>query len=305
MNVNLDYYRLLYYVAKYKNITQAAKFLMTSQPAVTRCLHCLEQELGCRLFIRSTKGVTLTPEGQILYSYIAPAYDLITQGENALAGAIGLENGSLYIGTSETALQELLLDALDKYHRLYPNVRLKISDSTNQEAITSLKNSHVDLAVVAATELEADKPLRKTRLKKFHDILIAGPQFAALREKTRSLRELEKYPLICLSPGTLTYDFIEQYYISNKLKLKPDIEVSSVNLMLSLVLHNQGLAFIPGHFAESALRSGQALQIDLAEPPPPRYIYLVENMSQPLSTAAKMLKLLLTSQDAGGQLSAS
>ena len=67
MNLNFEYYKVFYYVSKYGSLTRAASVLMTSQPAVTRTIHNLENELGCRLFIRSKRGVELTPEGRTFY----------------------------------------------------------------------------------------------------------------------------------------------------------------------------------------------------------------------------------------------
>ena len=64
MDSNFEYYKAFYYVAKYENLTKAASVLKTSQPAVTRTIHNLENNLGCRLFIRSKSGMTLTPEGR-------------------------------------------------------------------------------------------------------------------------------------------------------------------------------------------------------------------------------------------------
>lgn len=80
MLTSLDYYRIFYYVAKYRNFTRAADVLLTSQPTVTRTIKNLESDLGCRLFIRGKRGVTLTTEGELLYSYIAPAYEKILKG---------------------------------------------------------------------------------------------------------------------------------------------------------------------------------------------------------------------------------
>ena len=83
MSASFDYYRTFYYVAKYKNFTRAATMLLSSQPSVTRSIQNLESELGCRLFIRSRHGVTLTPEGEMLYRYVAPACERILRGEEA------------------------------------------------------------------------------------------------------------------------------------------------------------------------------------------------------------------------------
>ena len=62
MEVTYDYYRIFYYAAKYKSFSQAATILMSNQPNVTRAIHNLESQLGCRLFIRSNRGAELTPD---------------------------------------------------------------------------------------------------------------------------------------------------------------------------------------------------------------------------------------------------
>ena len=71
MNSNFEHYRIFYYVAKYENLTKAASAMHTSQPSVTRTIHNLEKNLGCRLFERSKTGMKLTPEGEVFYEYIA------------------------------------------------------------------------------------------------------------------------------------------------------------------------------------------------------------------------------------------
>ena len=70
MDVNFEYYKIFYYVAKYHNFTKAAQALNNSQPNITRAMNCLEQQLNTTLFIRTNRGVQLTPEGeQFEYMY--------------------------------------------------------------------------------------------------------------------------------------------------------------------------------------------------------------------------------------------
>ena len=104
MNSNFEYYKIFYYVAKYENLTKAATVLKTSQPAVTRTIHKLENELGCRLFTRSKTGMQLTPEGRTFYGYVAAGCAQFFKGENDLSNLISLENGTIYISATETAL---------------------------------------------------------------------------------------------------------------------------------------------------------------------------------------------------------
>ena len=112
MNLNFEYYKVFYYVCKCGSLTAAANVLMTSQPAVTRTIHNLESAIGCRLFIRSKNGVELTPEGRTFYKYISAACAQIFKGENELAGMISLDNGTVCISATETALHCCLCKAV-------------------------------------------------------------------------------------------------------------------------------------------------------------------------------------------------
>lgn len=103
MEVTYDYYRIFYYAAKYKSFSQAATILMSNQPNVTRAIHNLESQLGCRLFIRSNRGAELTPEGERLYSHVAIAYDHLHAAELELENEKKLEQGTVTIGVSEIA----------------------------------------------------------------------------------------------------------------------------------------------------------------------------------------------------------
>ena len=93
MNVNMDYYRIFYYVAKYGNFTKAPRTLGNSQPNVTRAMNCLEQQLQCSLFIRTNRGVQLTPEGERLYVRVSAAMTQLFAAEEELGDSGGLSRG--------------------------------------------------------------------------------------------------------------------------------------------------------------------------------------------------------------------
>ena len=98
MEVTYDYYRIFYYAAKYKSFSQAATILMSNQPNVTRAIHNLESQLGCRLFIRSNRGAELTPEGERLYSHVAIAYEHLHAAELELENEKKLEQSEVDCG---------------------------------------------------------------------------------------------------------------------------------------------------------------------------------------------------------------
>ena len=136
----LDYYRIFYYVAQYKSFSKAAEVMGNNQPNITRCMNILENELGCKLFIRSNRGVQLTVEGERLHNHVSIAMEQLVAGENELLKEKGLESGLVNIGASETALRLILLTELESFHHQYPHVKLRISNHSTPQAIQALEN---------------------------------------------------------------------------------------------------------------------------------------------------------------------
>lgn len=294
MNSNFEYYKIFYYVAKYENLTKAATALKTSQPAVTRTIHKLEGELGCRLFTRSKTGMKLTPEGRTFYGYVAAGCAQFFKGENDLSNLISLENGTIYISATETALHCYLFQAMEEFNSLYPNVRFKILNNSTTESVNAVKEGKVDLAFVSAN-LQVAKPLRMKILRKYRDILIAGMRFEELKagKEDLSLKELVSYPWISLTAETITRRFLNEYFEKNGLTFAPDMELATTDMILPAVRHNLGLGFIPAEFADAELKSGQVFEIKVKEKLPERNIILIYDMEYPQSIAAKEFQKFL------------
>ena len=298
MNSNFEYYKIFYYVAKYENLTKAATVLKPSQPAVTRTIHKLENELGCRLFTRSKTGMQLTPEGRTFYGYVAAGCAQFFKGENDLSNLISLENGTIYISATETALHCYLFQAMEEFNSLYPNVRFKILNNSTTESVNAVKEGKVDLAFVSAN-LQVAKPLRMKILRKYHDILISGNRFGELKDdgKEVSLKELVSYPWISLTAETITRRFLNEYFEKNSLTFTPDMELATTDMILPAVKHNLGLGFIPAEFADSELKSGQVFEIKVKEKLPERNIILIYDMEYPQSIAAKEFQKFLKEKE--------
>ena len=294
MNSNFEYYKIFYYVAKYENLTKAATALKTSQPAVTRTIHKLEGELGCRLFTRSKTGMKLTPEGRTFYGYVAAGCAQFFKGENDLSNLISLENGTIYISATETALHCYLFQSMEEFNSLYPNVRFKILNNSTTESVNAVKEGKVDLAFVSAN-LQVAKPLRMKILRKYRDILIAGMRFKELKagKEELSLKELVSYPWISLTAETITRRFLNEYFEKNGLTFAPDMELATTDMILPAVRHNLGMGFIPAEFADAELESGQVFEIKVKEKLPERNIVLIYDMEYPQSIAAKEFQKFL------------
>lgn len=289
MSVSFEYYRTFYYVVKYKNFTRAARALYTSQPAITHSMQNLEHELGCRLFIRSKNGVELTHEGELLYGYVSAGCAQFFKGESELMQSVSLSGGTIYLSASETALHCYLFEMLNKFHAEYPGVKIKIENNATSKAIDELKSGLVDFAVVS-TPADVSKPLKLTYIKPFKDVLIAGRDFAKLKDREVSLAEISEYPLICLSKATKTRSLMEDFYAEHGMILNPDIEPATADMVLPMVEQNLGLGYIPEEMAQKAILNGEVFKINLIEQMPERHICLVEDGGHPLSVAAKEFK---------------
>ena len=169
MNTNFEHYRIFYYVAKYGNLTKAATVLHTSQPSVTRTIHNLEKNLNCRLFERSKVGMKLTPEGEVFYEYIAAGCAQFFKAESNLSDMLSLENGTIYVSATETALHCYLFQAMESFNEQYPNVHFKILNNSTRKSINIVKEGNVDFAVVSAP-FQIEKPLQQKVLRKYQDI---------------------------------------------------------------------------------------------------------------------------------------
>ena len=197
MVISYDAYRTFYTVAKLGSFTRAANALMSSQPNLTRTIRNLESVLGCTLFVRSNRGVSLTPEGEKLFARVSVACEQIQAGEEELMNDRGLKSGVISIGASETALHSLLLPVLGAFHRAYPGIRLRISNHSTPQALAALRAGLVDLAVVTSP-LEDFGGLHTDILGHFEEIPVCGPALSHLCGKALSLETLLDYPFICL-----------------------------------------------------------------------------------------------------------
>ena len=229
-----DYYRIFYHVAQQHSFTKAAEVLHNNQPNITRCMNNLETELGCHLFVRSNRGVSLTPEGQKLFNHVAIAFEQLELGETELKRDQSLTSGLISIGVSENALRIMLLPKLEAFHNHYPHVRLKISNHSTPQAIASLESGLVDFAVVT-TPLSVQKQFQKISLGSFREILIAGPKYKELASHICSLEELAEYPFVSLENNTSTRDLHIQYFSSHGFPFRPDLEVTSTDQCLALI----------------------------------------------------------------------
>ena len=289
MNISYDYYKIFYYVAKYKSISQAAKVMLNNQPNLTRAIKNLESQLGCPLFVRTNRGMKLTGEGKKLYEHIRIAFEHIEAGENELIKSDNLESGAVYLAASEVALRCLLLPVLKKYRELYPNIHIRISNHSTPQAIEALRESTADFAVVTTPTVKSAM-LSEKIVKPVQEVAVCSPKFSKLINKKVSLSDLKNYPLISLGQDTKSYEFYSEFFKGHGQEYSPDIEAFTADQIMPIVEADLGIGFVPLEFIHP---SDNVKIIDLAEKIPRRSICLIKRREQPLSPAAKELEKMV------------
>ena len=291
MDINYELYKVFYHVANTLSFSEASKQLFISQSAVSQSIKVLEKKLNQPLFIRSTKRVQLTPEGEILLKHIEPAMNLIQKGENQLLEANSLNGGQLRIAASDTICRYYLVPYLNQFHKAYPNVHIKVFNFTSIECAHVLENGQVDfiLSNYPNSGLLASHSVRS--IHEFHDVFVASAEAFPLKDQVLTLEELKEYPIMMLDRKSTTSEFLHSMFQRSHLDLVPEIELSSNDLLIDLARIGLGIAFVPD-FCIPADES-QLYILKLAQSLPARKLVVASNGSVPLSQAAKQFMDML------------
>ena len=285
MDINYELYKVFYHVATTLSFSEASRQLYISQSAVSQSVKTLEKKLGTPLFIRSTKSVQLTPEGETLLRHIEPAIQLIRQGEINLMEAGSLGGGQLRIGATDTICRYLLIPYLNQYHKLYPKVHIRIMNQTSLKCVDLLESGQVDLIVTNYPNSRMGNREQIQVISEFHDVFTASrAHYPQLENRRVSLKEIQNYPILMLDRHSTTNEFLHQMFRREQLELIPEIELDSNDVLLDLASIGLGLAVVP----EYCLTDHNKLYpIRLAEEMPSRKVVLATSGNVPITQAAR------------------
>lgn len=294
MNIDFELYRIFYTVAKNQNITKAAEELNISQPAISKSIKNLEEQLKGQLFIRTKRGVILTEEGKEFYNYIKKAIEYITSAENKFSELINLETGSIRIGVSTTLTKKFLLPYLKKFHKLYPNIDIQIITNISSELITKLKNGLIDIVIMNIDENSIDKDIELIKCKEVTNCFIVNESYKHLLNKELSLKDLNKYPLILQANGSVTRNFINDFAKKNNVILKPNIELASYTLVVEFTKIGFGIGLATKEYIQKELDNKELFILNLKEKIPDKYIGIALSKNHLPNFSTKKLIEIIT-----------
>lgn len=284
----MEYYKIFYYVGIAGSISGAANKLCISQPAVSQAVKQLETALGTSLFVRQSKGVTFTAEGEVLFSYIKQGYEYMLLGESKLKQLLDMDKGEVRIGASDMTLRYYLLNHLETFHGKYPNIKVSVTNAPTPETLQYLSEGKIDFGIVSGP-VEAAEWLSVSPVKDIQDVFIAGSRFQKLCGKKLHFKQLEKLPVVCLEQNTSTRKYVDDFLRENGVVITPEFEIATSDMIVQFVLKNFGVGCVVKEFARDFLDSGEIFELRFHKEIPVRQICVAMNEKMPMSNAGKHL----------------
>lgn len=292
LNHSLEVYRVFYTVASCGSITLAAGELSISQPAVSQSVKQLEEGLNTKLFTRMSKGVRLTKEGELLYSYVSKGYEQIMLGEQKLIQLHNMELGEITIGASDMTLQFFLLPYLERFHEQYSNIRIRVTNGPTPETLKKLEEGRMDFCVVS-TPFEGKGALEVIPVREIEDVFIAGRRFIPYKNKMLDFTELKELPLIFLERNTASRHYMEEFLKQNQVEVTPEFELATSEMIVQFALRNLGVGCVVKDFAKEYIENGTLYELRFNKMIPKRQFCIVKNKKNPLPVAAgKLLEII-------------
>lgn len=293
MNIDFELYRIFYTVANNKNITKASLELNISQPAISKSIKNLEEQLGGQLFVRTKRGVLLTEEGKEFYNYIKQAIEYISNAENKFTELMNLETGCIKIGISTTLTKQFLLPYLEEFHKLYPKINIEIITNVSSELFPKLRNGLIDIIFLNLNEKNYGNDINIIKCKKITDCFVVNKSYCNLLNNEISIRDLYKYPLILQAKGANTREFLDSFAKEYNTTLNANIELASYSLVVEFAKIGLGIGYVTKDYIKKELENQELYELKLKEKIPSRYIGIATSLNHlPNFSTKKLIEII-------------
>ncbi len=289
--MNLNHLRVFAGVAAEGSLTRAARALRVSQPAVTKQVQELEDDLGQVLFDRLPRGVRLTAAGEILYAH---AQRILATEDAAVADLRSLsklQRGRLSIGASTTIGSYLVPSLLGELHRLHPHIELDLQIANTAAVQAAVLDHRVDLGLTEG--LVASDTLVTEVVASDEMLVIAAPGHPLLSRAPILAQELTQVPLLLREHGSGTREVIEAALLEKGLRVTPIMSLGSTEALKNAVLHGLGVAVVSRLTVTAELRIGLLAELPLRDLRIRRELHLIRTKGKQESPAARAFLDLL------------
>lgn len=291
MEQNLNLYQTFYEVARCHSFSVAAKNLYITQPAVSKSISKLEETTGAVLFLRSSRGISLTPEGELLYRHVENAMLALQTGETLLKSAASPGIQRLTIGVSTTLCKYVLLPLLKTFMAEHPNIKIMISCRSTYETVSALQNGTIDIGLVGIPEkgLEGKHSVSYLPLKNIEDVFVATETYLIPFHKQISEDFFHEASFIMLDRENISRKHADAFLYNHHIQLKNIIEVNNMDLSIEFARAGLGVACVIRDFVKKDIEKGILREINLQHRIPKREIGFAYSSKTPVSNAMEAL----------------
>lgn len=262
MEQALSQYHIFYAVARHGNISRAAEELYISQPAISKSIHKLETALNTRLFKRTSRGVSLTEDGELLFVHVQEAFASLDFAEKTLERKHSLGISHLRIGASVTLCKYVLLPYLQKFITAHPHVKITISCHSTCQTLELLQEQKIDIGLIGKTRLM--KGCDFYPIQSIQDTFVATSSYLSnlsLREEDSNLYHTAAFMM--LDEENITRQFVNNYVREHEIELTNILEVSTMDLLIEFAKIGLGIACVIKEFIQEELDSGHLRELPL------------------------------------------
>lgn len=289
MEQNLSMYKIFNTVAKTGNISHAAKELYISQPAISKSITKLEENLNVKLFHRTSRGVQLTKEGNVLYESTKAAFGALQQGEENIRKINELGIGHLRIGVSTTLCKYILLPYLKEFVQKYPHIKITIECQSTLKTLELLEQDKIDIGLIGKPNNE--KNIDFYPIHAIEDIFVATSSYLdnlILRESKDNLQQtstliFKSANIMLLDEKNMSRLYIEDYFARNNIETNHILEVSNMDLLIEFAKISLGISCVIKEFVKNELEKKELIEIPLTNPLEKREVGFAFNTSANLS----------------------
>lgn len=206
LDMNLKSLEVFYWVVKLGSFNKAATKQNTTQPAVSQRIAALEAELGIKALHRSTRAITLTAKGRVLFDYAERLVALKSEILLKVAEK-GALSGTIRLGVSETIVHTWLVDFLEEAQRVYPDINIDVVVDISPSLRPALASGDLDMAFMLGPN--TDSELVEEQLCSYELVCVASPALK-LRMQPLSNSEITAHPLITFPKRTYPYTYLRK-----------------------------------------------------------------------------------------------
>jgi DNA-binding transcriptional LysR family regulator len=261
--INFHHLKIFYSVAKRMSYTKAAEDLFISQPAVTNQIRAFEEQLRLKLFERKPRKILLTEEGKILYEYARRLFDLETEIESVVNDLKGLNAGVMSLGTSRIYSHTFLHLLISYFHRLYPNIVVKVDEAGSLDIVQRLLNFQNEMVICAKVEENPDVcfiPFCR------EDLLVVLPVGHPLtRKKNLSIKDLADEKIILRGKGSASRYLVKRLFEKSGISPQIHTEANNTELIKNMVQRGEGISFLSRIAVSRDISEGKLAAISLEE----------------------------------------